>query len=168
MTVESHSIGSGGNHKVKNEDAKANGMWKQMTDEEYERELAEMRTHLDLLMELLQKSVEDQRCGWIMRKKSKWHGLQMKREHRLNAQEGEALLRAAEYEGKVLAYELEHRLFFEETDSNTNRRPIEEIAGMKDEGQPLGIVMKYGGQHEYAVIITCDEEMEFPEEMSEF
>ena len=31
----------------------------------------------------------------------------MKREHRLNAQEEEALLRATEYEKKVLAYELE-------------------------------------------------------------
>ena len=80
--------------------AKTNGTWKQMNDEDYKREIAEMRTHIDLLMELLQRSDEDQRCGWIMRKKLKWHGLQIKREDRLNAQEGEAVLRAVEYERK--------------------------------------------------------------------
>ena len=71
-----------------------------------------MRTHLDVLIELLQRSDEDQRREWIMRKKLKWHGMQMKREHRLNAQEEEALLKEAEYEKKFLSYELEHRLFF--------------------------------------------------------
>ena len=60
-----------------------------MTDEKYMREIAEMRTHLDLLMEFLRRSDEDHKCGWIMRKKLKWHGLQMKREHRLNAQKEE-------------------------------------------------------------------------------
>lgn len=59
-----------------------------------------MRTHLDLLMEFLQKSDEDQRSGWIMRKKLKWHGLQMKKEHRLNVEEEETLLRAVDYERK--------------------------------------------------------------------
>ena len=60
---------------MKKEDAKTNGIWKQMNDEEYKKEIAEMRTDLDLLMELLQRSDEDQRCGWIMRKELKWNGL---------------------------------------------------------------------------------------------
>ena len=58
-----------------------------MKDEEYDREKDEIRTHFSLLMELLQRSKEDQRCGWIMTKKVKWNRLQVKREHRLNAQE---------------------------------------------------------------------------------
>ena len=66
MPIESHSIGSGGNHKAKKEDAKTNDIWKKMTDEKNKREIAEMRTHLDLLMELIWRSDEDQSCGWII------------------------------------------------------------------------------------------------------
>ena len=38
MTIESHSIGSGGRHKRKEEDSKENGIWRKLSDEEYERE----------------------------------------------------------------------------------------------------------------------------------
>ena len=57
---------------------------------------------------------------------------------------------------------------FEENDNNTNKRSIEEISSMEDEGKPLGIFMEDGGQHEYEVIITCDAEMKLLEEMSKF
>ena len=60
MTIKSHIIGSKGNHKRKTEDAKANGICRRMTDEEYEREKAKIKVHLEVMMELLQKKVEDQ------------------------------------------------------------------------------------------------------------
>ena len=69
---------------MKKEDAKSNGMWRQLSDEEYEREKVDIEVHLGLLMGLLQEE-EDHRCGWIMRKKLKWHKLQKKKEKMMNA-----------------------------------------------------------------------------------
>lgn len=65
--------------KVKREDAKENGIWKQLTDEEYEREKVEIRVHLEVLMELLQRKEKDQKYGYIMRMNVKWYRLQNKR-----------------------------------------------------------------------------------------
>ena len=42
MTIESHSIGSGEIHKMRKENAKENGIWRKLSDEEYEREKAEI------------------------------------------------------------------------------------------------------------------------------
>jgi hypothetical protein len=68
MTIKSHSRGSGGSHKVKEEDDIVNGIWRKMTDEEeYERKKAEIEVRLGVLMELLQKEREDQRYGFLMR-----------------------------------------------------------------------------------------------------
>ena len=58
MTIKSHSRGSRGNHKGRKENAKANGIWRQLSDEEYEREKAEIKVHLEVMMELLQKKEE--------------------------------------------------------------------------------------------------------------
>ena len=54
MTTDSHSICPGRSHKEKKQDAKANGLWKQMNDEVFEREKDEIIVHIELLMELLQ------------------------------------------------------------------------------------------------------------------
>ena len=43
----------------------------------------------------------------------------------LNSVSEEESLKAVEYQGKVLAYELEHRSFIEENDSEDDKRPIE-------------------------------------------
>jgi hypothetical protein len=69
----SHRRDSEGIHKRKTKDDKANGICRRMTDEEYEREKAEIEVCLGVLMELLQKEEEDQICGFLMRKKLKWH-----------------------------------------------------------------------------------------------
>jgi hypothetical protein len=52
---------------------------RQMSDEEYEREKAEIEVHLEVMMELLQKEKEDQRCGFLMRRKLRWHKLQKRK-----------------------------------------------------------------------------------------
>ena len=60
------------NRRKKKENAKVIGICNQLTDEEYEREKAEIAVHLELLMELLQRNKKDQRHGWTMRNKVKW------------------------------------------------------------------------------------------------
>ena len=59
MTIKSHRKGSGGSHKGRKENANENGIWRQLSDEEYEREKAEIKFHLEVIMELLQKKEED-------------------------------------------------------------------------------------------------------------
>ena len=80
MTSKDHRRGSEGNHTRKTKDAKENGIWRQWNDEEYKREKAEIIVHLDVMMELLQKEMEDQRFGFLMRRRLKWHKLQKKRQ----------------------------------------------------------------------------------------
>ena len=59
MTIKSHSIGSGGRHKGRKYNTKENGIWRKLSDEDYEREKAEMKFHMEVMMELLQKKEED-------------------------------------------------------------------------------------------------------------
>ena len=56
---------------MKEEDAKENGIWRKLSDEEYEREKVEIKVHLEVMMELLQKEEEDQRCGFIVKRNLK-------------------------------------------------------------------------------------------------
>ena len=50
MIVDSHFRSSKKDHsrRKKKENAKANGIWRQLTDEEYEREKVEIAVHLEL------------------------------------------------------------------------------------------------------------------------
>lgn len=51
MTIDSHSVEERYNRwRI---DSKVNGILKKMNEEEYDRELTEIRRHLKLLMELL-------------------------------------------------------------------------------------------------------------------
>ena len=61
MIGDIHFKGSEKDHskRKKKENAKANGIWKQFTDEEYEMEKAEIAVHLELLMEFLQRNTKD-------------------------------------------------------------------------------------------------------------
>ena len=61
------------------------------------KRLAEIEVQLEILEELLQKGEEDQRYGWIMPKKVKWHMLQVKLKSRFNAKLREAF-KVTEYE----------------------------------------------------------------------
>jgi len=107
MTIDSHSRSSQGSHSRK-EDAKANGM--RMSQEEFDREKAEIDFQIGILMKMLQKSV------WTMRKRVKWPRLRERRnqqvkleiaeelrkiEQILSAQEESEKLREAEVELEV-------------------------------------------------------------------
>ena len=86
MADKFHRRGSGGIHKWRKENSKENGIWRKLSDEEYEREKAEIEVHMKLLMGLLQKEEEDQRCGFLVKRKMKWHKLHRIREKLMNAQ----------------------------------------------------------------------------------
>ena len=58
MTIDSHNRVSKRSHsREKEEYAKENDIRKQMSDEEYDREKAEIRIYLDLLMEIVLRSI---------------------------------------------------------------------------------------------------------------
>ena len=105
MTIESHSKGSGGNHKGRRENDKENGICRIMVDEEYEREKDEIEVHMEVMMELLQKKEEDQRCGFLVKRKLKWLKLQRRREKLMNGQYEEEVLKARECLREVLKTE---------------------------------------------------------------
>ena len=74
MTTDSHRKYSRGserdhNRRKEKEDAKANGIRRQLTDEEYDKELAEIREQFNKLKMMIK---ENQRYGWLMKKKVKW------------------------------------------------------------------------------------------------
>ena len=74
MATDSHSKGSEEDHnrrKMKKEDTMANG--KRMSQEETDKEIAEMKGQLDVLMMILEES---QRQGWVLKRNPvKWHKL---------------------------------------------------------------------------------------------
>ena len=102
MNNKGHIRDSEGNHKVKKENAKENGMRRQMIDEEYEREKDAIEVHMEVMMELLQKKEEDQRCGFLVKRKLKWDKLQRRREQLMNAQYEEEILKSRECMREVL------------------------------------------------------------------
>ena len=69
------------------------------------RERSEIKVHLEVMMELLQKKEEDQRCGFLMKIKLKQDKLQRRREQLMNAQYEEEILKARECLKEVLKTE---------------------------------------------------------------
>lgn len=86
MTSDNHNRGFERDHSKgkKEKDAKANGT--RMSDEEYDKEMAEIAVQLELLMEMLQGNEIKQKYGYVMRKKVKWKRLQEKRNQQVNMQ----------------------------------------------------------------------------------
>jgi hypothetical protein len=105
MIVDSHVKGSKGSQKGVKEDARVNGIKKRMSDEEFDREFNEIKVQLNILMELLQKSEEYHRYGWILQKKRvKWSFLQSRLRHKTSVQPKEELKRV-ELQHKICAGE---------------------------------------------------------------
>lgn len=86
MITENHSKGS----------KKCYEKWSQ---DKLDKRLAEIELQLEIFEELLQRNGEDQRYGWILSKKVKWHTLQVKLKDRFNTKMIRAL-RTIEYEDK--------------------------------------------------------------------
>ena len=86
MTTDSHRRDSKGserdhNRRKEKEYAKENGIRKQLNNEEYDKELAKIREKFNKLKMMIE---ENQRLGWLMKKKLKWQRLQQKREQQMN------------------------------------------------------------------------------------
>ena len=127
MTTESHRRDNKGSQRDHNEgkgkeDGKTNGIRKQLTDAEYEKELAEIRNQFNKLKLMIE---ETQRIGWFKKMRVKWKRLQQKREqqtnmqlaknmrkleHRMNVQLGCTELRVAELEKEVCICEAEEEI----------------------------------------------------------
>ena len=82
---------------------------------------------------------EDQRHGWIMRRKFKWHRLQVKWEHRVNSQLKEELLSLNEYIKEDLTCGPEYGPFLSESNDVIEEKSIEELNQMKDSEQQRDI-----------------------------
>ena len=65
MTTKNHSKGS-------------NKCYEKWSQDRLDKRLAEIELQLEIFEELLQRNGEDQRYGWILPKKVKWHTLQVK------------------------------------------------------------------------------------------
>ena len=80
--MESHVQGLEESYKMQMKNAKTIHK-NQMSQEEVDKELAEIRKEFDVLTMLIK---ENQRVGWTMKKKVKWQRLQQKREQQVNIQ----------------------------------------------------------------------------------
>jgi hypothetical protein len=104
MTRDSQMKDSEESHNQIRESAKEVGRNK-ISNEEFDREIVELKEQLSVMMKLLQEKVkEDQRYGWNLKKKVKWpivqlyvRKLRQRLKHRLNAWIREEELREAEY-----------------------------------------------------------------------
>jgi hypothetical protein len=81
--------------------------YEKWSQDRLDKRLAEIELQLEIFEELLQRNGEDQRYGWILPKKVKWHTLQVKLKDRFNTKVRGAL-RTVEYEDKVCICEPEH------------------------------------------------------------
>ena len=74
MTIDSHNRGSERRHNKRYEKKNAKADGKRLSQEEINKELAEIRKELDVLTMQLE---ENQRQGWVLRKKPvEWHEMQ--------------------------------------------------------------------------------------------
>jgi hypothetical protein len=94
MITENHSKGSEKCHE-------------KLSQDRFDKRLAEIELQLEIFEELLQRNGEDQRYGWILPKKVKWHTLQVKLKNKDNTKMRGAL-RTIEYEDKGCICEPEH------------------------------------------------------------
>jgi len=88
MESDSYNRGSEINHSrgQKAKGTKAVGIQRQLSKEEYEREKAEIAVQLEVLMEMFQRNEENQKHGYVMRKKLRWRRLQEKWNYQVNLQ----------------------------------------------------------------------------------
>jgi hypothetical protein len=145
MIAENHSKGSEKCHE-------------KLSQDRFDKRLAEIELQLEIFEELLQRNGEDQRYGWILQKKVKWHTLQVKLKDRFNTKMRRAL-RTIEYEDKGCICEPEQGPIFGDEGESEGIDEIQEshifksdklfmnagFAGVKNEEQLSKTVMKIEG-----------------------
>jgi hypothetical protein len=144
---------------TKNHNTGSKKCYEKWSQDRLDKRLAEIELQLEIFEELLQRNGEDQRYGWILPKKVKWHTLQVKLKDRFNTKMRGAL-RTIEYEDKGCICEPEQGQILGEDEGESEG--IDEIqeshifksdklfmnagfAGVKNEGQLSKTVMKIEG-----------------------
>jgi hypothetical protein len=120
---------------TKNHNTGSKKCYEKWSQDRLDKRLAEIELQLEIFEELLQRNGEDQRYGWILPKKVKWHTLQVKLKDRFNTKVRGAL-RTIEYEDMGCICEPEHGQILGEDEG---------FAGVKNEGQLSKTVMKIEG-----------------------
>lgn len=174
MTMGSHLKNSEGSYG----DAKAIDIRK-MIDEEYRRELIEIKAQLNVLTEFLQQNEENQRCEWNLRKRVKWFvEILWAKKQRQKMRHGlKEKLRATECEEEIHKGEPEQReihgedsnvggdLMFET--SNGVEKPylfpdgLFMVVGVIDDEQPFEAIMKKEeniGEQSFNFVLSREEE----------
>lgn len=168
MTSDSRHKGSEINHSrgQKEKDAKAVGIQRQLSKEEYEREKAEIAVQLEVLMEMLQRNEENQKHGYVMRKKLRWQRLQEKWNHQGNLQlikeirELEQVLDARQRIEKLETVELQQKEDVEVSLCYPESGPLlfesdeelEELNHMNDSKQPKDLMSEASNK----TVRSCD------------
>jgi hypothetical protein len=144
---------------TKNHNTGSKKCYEKWSQDRLDKRLAEIELQLEIFEELLQRNGEDQRYGWILPKKVKWHTLQVKLKNRFNTKMRRAL-RTIEYEDKGCICEPEQgQILGEDEDESEGIDEIQEshifksdklfmnagFAGVKNEGQLSKTVMKIEG-----------------------
>jgi hypothetical protein len=144
---------------TKNHNTGSKKCYEKWSQDRLDKRLAEIELQLEIFEELLQRNGEDQRYGWILPKKVKWHTLQVKLKNKFNTKIRRAL-RTIEYEDKGCICEPEQGQILGEDEGESEG--IDEIqeshifksdklfmnagfAGVKNEGQLSKTVMKIEG-----------------------
>ena len=101
MIVDSHRRGPRKSRIKLKKDAKDIGIKRKMSQEEFDKEIVQIKEKRSELIDLLQEGEDYQRQGWILRKKKvKWPILQEKMDQRLLAWWNK-VLKETEYAKKV-------------------------------------------------------------------
>ena len=157
MTTDSHSRGSERSHIKRRVEkyAKVKGIEK-MSQEGIDREKAEISLHLELLMDMLQMNKEDQRYAWAMKRKVKWHRLQVQWDHRVNAQLKEELLRISEYVEKFLVCKPKHGPLISKSNEEIEENTIEDLNHMKDSEQQGDLMAEASSKTTRSYVLKTD------------
>lgn len=92
-----------------------------------------------------------------MRRKVKWHRLQVKWEHRLNDQLKEELLRIHEYALEVLVCELEHGPLLFKSNKETKERSTKDLLNhMKDSEQQEDLMAEASNETARSYVFKTD------------
>jgi hypothetical protein len=76
MTIKSHGEDSNRSNNKRKVNAKENGRETKMSQEEFDKEMVELKKELSILIMLLEEYEEDQRYGWTLKKKNvRWRSL---------------------------------------------------------------------------------------------
>lgn len=180
VIIDSHSRGSERSHNKRKKGAKENGRGKGMSQEVFDREVAELKESVNAIIVLLEKSMKDQNYGWNMRRnKINWK-LLLKQTNRRMYLRLRKELKTVELEMQDDYYRPEQEDFFAKKEiideflnywtSSYQRRDVMIETSKKDEPSifETNYFCMYAGDEQYLqdVFMQVTEEMKMLEEVT--